>query len=64
MKSEKVRLRRGWGGVRNRYSYAGDQPAKFAVLPYEHGGISCADGAVCGIGILTQEINDLPYKRE
>ena len=23
-----------------------------------------ADGAMCGIGILTREINDLPYERE
>ena len=28
------------------------------------GGGACADGYLCGIGILTREINDLPYKRE
>ena len=27
------------------------------------GGGSCAHGDLCGIGIFTREINDLPYKR-
>ena len=35
----------GRGFVRNRYFYAGDQPAKFAVLPYKRGWAVRTDGA-------------------